>query len=513
MGVRVSWVGMAALLLGSAVLRFTALGWGAPFVYHPDEHFIVHPALDIVSTGDPNPHWFEYPSLLIYLEAALVALLQPIVAAPLETNHLTNGIGPWDTLPAQWPFVAAGRMLVATAGVLGVPLLAWVGARLHGLAAGLLAGAFLMVCALHHQSGHYLTTDVPSTTLAIASMAATVARRPRWVLAGVFAGLAAGTKYTAGMVVLVPVLAALDLTAFGATLSRWTRIAVAALAGFLVTTPYAVFDAGAFWDGLMRQRQNYLAWQGQEGNLGWYLNHLYTAAVGPMIAVLAGLGLAVAVGEALAALRRRDGLGASLAFVLPPLLFVLWISSYPSRAERNLLVVLPFLCLWAAAALRRLCGIARPPWLAASLLAVAGGVVLASALPPLLEFNRRLLLPDNRTLALEWLRENVAPGTKIAREEYTPQVQADEYAVTYLFSLSRRPYSHYLAERVEILVASSSIYGRSVDPPYIGGEGAREFYRVLFGLPLLKEFSQGPWTMGPTIRIYRVPLGPAPDVG
>lgn len=508
------WAGLLALLGGAAYLRFGAIAWGAPFVYHPDEHFVLQPALDIVRNGDPNPHWFEYPSLLIYLEAGLVAVLRRFTGAPLESNSLVNGIGPWDALPEQWPFVLAGRLLVAAAAVLAVALLAQVGRRLYGPAAGLLAGAFLLAAALHHQSSHYLTTDVPATTLIVACMAASLAARPRWLLAGILAGLAAGTKYTAGLALAVPLLVSLDDEEGGgfASLStlaeRLLRIATGFLVGFFASTPYALLDLPAFLDGLEAQRRNYFAWRGQEGNLRWYLEYLWRQGLGPLLAALAGLGLAQVAGEVLLALRRRDRLGRGLAILLPPLLYIPWLASFPSRAERNLLVVLPFLCLAGADVARRLCGIVRAPRLAAALLAAVGVVVLAVSLPPLRELNQRLELPDNRTLALEWIRANLPKGTKIAREEYTPQLAKDEYDVTYVFSLSRRPYSEYVSERVGYLIASSNVYGRAVDPPYIAGEAGREFYRVLFGLPLLKEFPQGPATNGPTVRIYRVPLGP-----
>lgn len=500
------------LVAAAGYLRFGAITWGAPFVYHPDEHFVLQPALDIARTGDANPHWFEYPSLLIYLEAGLVALLNRFTGATLESNYLVNHIGPWDVLPEQWPFVLAGRLVVAGSAVLGIAMLAQVGRALHGAAAGLLAGAFLMAAALHNQSSHYLTTDVPATTLVIACMWASVARRPRWVLAGALAGLAAGTKYTAGLALAVPVLVAMDaehgagFAPLSGLVERLARIGIGFLVAFLVSTPYAILDLPAFLDGLEAQRRNYFAWRGQEGNLRWYLDYLWQQGLGPWLTALSALGLAQGLAEIPTALRRRQRLGRRLAFVLPPLLYVPWLASYPSRAERNLLVVLPFLCLAAASLSRWLAGVARSARLQNGLVAALGAAVLVLSLPRLWQFNQRLELADNRTLALEWIRANLPRGAKIVREEYTPQIPRDEYDVTYVFSLSRRPYSEYVGERVAYLVASSNVYGRAVDPPYIAGESGREFYRVLFDLPLMREFPQGPQSNGPTVRIYRVPL-------
>lgn len=511
-------LGLLSLAAITAYFRFRAIGWGAPFVYHPDEHFVLQPALDIVRTGSLNPHWFQYPSLLIYAEALLVFFLRPFTGASLESNHLVSGIGPWDALPEQWPFVYAGRWLVALCGVAGVLLLALAARRLRGNATALLAGAFLMMSALHNQSGHYLTTDVPAAMLVAACMAATAAPRPLWILTGVLAGLAAGTKYTAGAVLLAPLLTALDSGSSprrtpAAWLSevgdRWLRIGLGLVFGFVVSTPYAVLDLPEFLDGLEAQRRNYHAWAGQTGNLSWYVRYLFTDGLGFALAAIAAGGIVCGIAEALLALRRGEPIGRRLGFLLPPLLYIPWLASFPSRAERNLIVVLPFLCLAAAIALDAVGRFLRPRWLATSVLLVAAGIAFASAFPRLELFEQRLMLPDNRTLALEWMRENLPKGTKIAREEYTPQLQKGEFDVSYVFSLARRPYADYLGERVEYLVASSNIYGRAVEPPYIAGESGREFYRVLFTLPLVKEWPQGPYSNGPTIRLYKIPLSPA----
>jgi len=502
------WLVGAAVLGGACWLRFESIDWGAPFVYHPDEHFVLQPALEIVRSGDPNPHFFQYPSLLIYLQAALVAVLRRFVDAPLESNYLVNGIGPWDALPSQWPFVLAGRLLVAASAVLTVALLARTGARLQDRATGWIAAALLAGAALHNQSSHSLTTDVPATAFVVACLLATAAQPSRWALAGAMAGLAAGTKYTAGMVLLVPLLAALEGGAPAEILSRWIRIGVAALAAFLLSTPYALLDAPSFWEGLQAQRQNYMAWKGQTGNLWWYLRELYDRGLGPAPALLAAAGALLLGARALLAARGGGRAALLLSFLLPPLPYVAWIASYPSRAERNLIVVLPFLCLWAALALRWAGDLVRPARLGAALQFAAVLAVLASVLPSSRAFNQRLRAPDTRTQALAWMRANVPRGAKVAREEYTPQLQRGEYDVTYVFSLARQPYERYLSERVEYLVASSNVYGRSLEPPYIGGEVGRAFYETLFGLPLVQEFAPSPAAGGPTIRVYRVPLPP-----
>ncbi len=498
--------GLAVVAAAAAYLRLTGIAWGAPYAYHPDEHFIVHRALDIVRTGDLDPHWFQYPSLWIYAEALLVAAVRLFSAAPLETNYAVNGIGPWDVLPEQWPFVLAGRVAVALAGTAGIACLGAAGARLFGAPVGLAAAAFVMAAPLHAESSHYLTTDVPSGALVAATLWAAAARRPRWLLAGLLAGLAAGTKYTAGVALFAAAALAWAGQEPRAVAARWARLGGGFLLGFALATPYAILDAPAFWQGIAAQRRNYLGGAGNLGsNLCWYAEYAYRTGLGPVAALLIGLGVVRLAAELVSGARARQPVG-KIGAILLPLLYLPWLAWYPARAERNLVVVLPFLALIAAEFLHRVASLVRHPRWARGLFAALVALALASSLPLVAEQNRDFRKADTRTLALRWIEEHLPRGSRIAREEYTPQVRSHRYEVMYGWSLARWPYDWYVANEVEFLVASSSVYGRVLGPPHLGGEGAAAFYRLIFGLPRLAEFRPGPHARGPVILIFRVPL-------
>ncbi|MBI4517988.1 MAG: glycosyltransferase family 39 protein [Deltaproteobacteria bacterium] len=498
----------AAAVLLALALRLWGLAWGAPFVYHPDEHFILHRALDIVRERDLNPHWFQYPTLPIYLEALLVLALQPIVYAPLTTNSIINGIGPWDALPEQWPFVLAGRVAVALSGVAGVALLFAGGRRWHSGGAGAAAALLLAVMPLHLESSHYLTTDVPAVALIAATIwvslradsASAPAAEPvlRWLVAGLCAGFAAATKYTAGFVLLVPVLLASDLRRPRASARRLFYIAAGALGAFLLACPYSLIDLAGFLRGLEEQQQNYLTDSTPGRAWYWYAVQLWSYELQPGAAAAALVGAGFAVHRA----RRAD-----VALLLPPLIYYAVVALFPSRPERNLIPLLPFACLFAGRALAEVCYRLFSPRLASAAIAV---VALSVALPPArqaLRANAERARPDTRSLAHQWVSTNVPEGSCLAREEYTPQLPATRYQVHYLWSLAQRPYSWYLEQKCDYLVASSNIYGRVHGPPYFGGPTAAEFYRVLFSLPRVAEFNPGPSASGPTIRIFKLPRG------
>ena len=67
-------VELAAILAGAAALRVVGIAYGRPFpLFSPDEQSIVPRAWKMVHGGGLDPHWFDYPTLLMYLLAPFQA--------------------------------------------------------------------------------------------------------------------------------------------------------------------------------------------------------------------------------------------------------------------------------------------------------------------------------------------------------------------------------------------------------------------------------------------------------
>ncbi|MFL5944463.1 MAG: hypothetical protein ACJ74C_03350, partial [Gaiellaceae bacterium] len=66
---------LAAILAGAAALRFVGIEYGLPFgnLLNPDEQLIVPRAWKLVHGGGGDPHWFDYPTLLMYVNAPFQA--------------------------------------------------------------------------------------------------------------------------------------------------------------------------------------------------------------------------------------------------------------------------------------------------------------------------------------------------------------------------------------------------------------------------------------------------------
>ncbi len=423
---------LALLLLLATGLRLWGLRFGFPALTHSDEPQVVMVAVN-AATGQLSPGFFAYPALFPYLAGLLLrlwVLVQPWVWSDFQAYFDAYCGDPTHA----YLFV---RTCSAAAGVGMVAATAWLGRRIAGPRVGLLAAALVAVNTYAVRDSHFATTDIP---VALASTLALVAilglldgtTLRRLALAGAAVGLASGTKYPAGALVPVLVLAAWFGSAGSAqhrarSLLPGLALALAACAGaFFLTNPYVLLDWDTFVQDLSRESARRLgvssaqfegpAWR-------WYLTHTLPTAFGWTALGLVGVGAAWSLAE-----RRLElvivTLGAGL-LILPALLVV-------SVGERYLLPAYPavaVLAAWGTLRIGKRCR-ALGPWLANTVVVL---LVAASVLPPLersVRLDTLLTLPDTRVLAARWIEDTLAPGRSIALEwAYTPQVSDETFEV------------------------------------------------------------------------------------
>src|SRR6266568_1303848 len=145
---------LAAILAGAAAIRVVGIQYGLPFgnLLNPDEQSIVPRAWKLVHGGGGDPHWFDYPTLLMYVNA-------PFQAWQSHPSYLTARI------------VA---LVVALASIVATWLLA---RRAYGGTAGAVAAAITTVCTIHVAYSREAVTDVPLSLGIAAALALMVAGR------------------------------------------------------------------------------------------------------------------------------------------------------------------------------------------------------------------------------------------------------------------------------------------------------------------------------------------------
>ncbi|MGZ4391592.1 MAG: glycosyltransferase 87 family protein [Gaiellaceae bacterium] len=359
---------LAAILAGAAAIRLVGIQYGLPFgnLLNPDEESIVPRAWKLVHGGGGDPHWFDYPTLLMYVNA-------PFQAWQDEPSYLT------------------ARIVGVVLALAAIAAAWWLGRRAFGTpSAGVVAAAVVAVCTIHVAYSHAAVTDVPLTLGVAVALALLVAGRLE--LAGIAIGLAMGFKYP-GVFLLVPLVVA--------GWKQWPRLAVSgvlAVAAFLASSPFIVVHSHQAWHEAFRVQR--LA---RDGWLGFEHDHIAPIAfvgrlwegLGPAL-VVCGVGLVFALVR-----RTRADLVLS-SFVIVYFADLLTLSAH---FDRYVLPLVP--------ALGALAGRMRS-------LAPVTLLLLVVPLTWSIRDTKQLTRTDTRIVANRWVEQHIRAGTHIAADPSTP---------------------------------------------------------------------------------------------
>ncbi len=236
---------LAGILAVGAWLRFWTVGDGLPYSVGVDEPVILEKVLVMLQTGDLNPHFFHYGGFVFNFHLAIAAV-----------GYFAGALGrDIPSVDQIWAGDLYFWSRVATAGLATATIyLVYLAAKRWGQTVALVAALAMAVQPQLVREAHYALTDTPlmfflALTLLLSIRAAESGGTGAFALAGLAAGLAAGTKYNGVVAGVMPVVAVLATV----PASRWVgALAVAAggtAAGFVVASPYALLDFRGFVDG------------------------------------------------------------------------------------------------------------------------------------------------------------------------------------------------------------------------------------------------------------------------
>ncbi len=394
---------LLGVLLLALALRVWGLTWGLPsathyFSYHPDESRVLEasslPVMNVFA-GRLLPHFYNYGSLQLYL----VCFANTLAALAGATDIVPKDYAVW--YPQWAKMYLAGRCLTVGMGVGTVFAVYRIGERLWGRRAGLLAALTLAVMPLHAQHSHFLTVDVPATFWAMLSLSWAVRlatgdpkpwRAALW--AGVFAGLAAATKYNLALAVL-PLAVACAVTRQPKALALGLPAFVLA---FLLACPGAILEHAAFlrdlrFEAVHVQDINDPTFRDTGSGFVYHVARNLDAGLGLPLLVLA----LVSVGYAVYKRGRGDGLLA--AFALP---YYVLISLAAVRYARYTIPLLPVLALWVGRVVADWSRLPRPSRRRLGIAAGAGA--LAWTLIAALWLIGPMAATDPRDRAYAWIQ-------------------------------------------------------------------------------------------------------------
>ncbi len=360
---------LAALLAVALGLRVVGLQYGLPYatLLDPDEQSIVPRAWKMVHGFGIDPHWFDYPTLVLYVQA------------PFQS---------WDGAPS----ILTARIVIVLFGLAAVAAAWWLGRSAYGTLAGVIGAAVVAVQTTSVAYSHAAVTDVPLEAGVAASLALMVS--DRLLLAGLLAGLATSAKYP-GVFLLVPLVVA----GWG----RWRRLAAAiglGAAAFVATSPFVLVHPLQAWSDASRvqrlARDGWLGFEHDSFALFSFTGGLWHT-LGPAVVVAA-----VGIGVAVASRRRADLVLLSFAVV-----YVADLLTIRAHFDRYLLPLVPVLGV-----------------LAGRLRALAPVTLLLLAVPLTYSIRDDITLTktDTRVVAARWIERHLPRSAPMAAESSTPLI-------------------------------------------------------------------------------------------
>jgi 4-amino-4-deoxy-L-arabinose transferase-like glycosyltransferase len=528
-----------SILVVALAVRVYQMGWGLPFVY--EEAIPLKRAWTMwgwgTSTGaDLNPHFFNYPSLTIYLHFVAQGLLY----LAMRLGGLVTSGGDYHAryLVDPTPVYYVGRLMSVLFGVATVLLTYPVGRRCFGRGAAVSAAALVAVNTFHISRSQLVEVDLPLTFFAmlVLWLLLRLTEQPtlgNYAVAGAMIGLATSTKYTGAMLVLPLVAADIFARARGARKPCGWYVALAVLvaaAVFLLTSPYVVLDAGTFADHIATERQHmhvgHFGLSGSSSSI-FYARSLAGGLMGWPAAVLALAGLVY-----LAIVRRRGTALILAAFVVP---YLLAVCTWSMRADRYLLPVLPVLVLFATAVVEKALG--TPPvsrWSDRVRVVTGAALTLVLAAPVAAHYPAyvRSTRTDARTAATRWIEANIPAGSYLVVEPYGPELfgpqkisqlspevrkkvlelkkNSPNYAVLPMPMFQVAPersqvfYDHSLYENADYIVTTGAVRSRYTGEPVRFRRQIAFYDSLEIGYTKIAEFSPAKGG-GSLVTVYKNP--------
>jgi 4-amino-4-deoxy-L-arabinose transferase-like glycosyltransferase len=515
---------VGVIVLASVIIRLRGITWGLPYLYDPDEHFLVDPAVRFVTTGDLNPHWFAYPASTIMYTLGVAFLGYWLVGHVVGWFPDLHSFATlfW-TDPTSFYLIA--RVVAIVLATLAIPLTYLLCRSMSGKGASLAAAIFVAVSPLHAEFSRVVRTDPLMTTFILAAMlyAVKAVEDPfskTFFLSGIFIGLATATKFPgisgAMIVVLAIVLAKPEPRTQPLKRLQWLVVAFAGgLIGFFGAAPFVVTGVReVYWTLFTEATHGHLSATGSRGlsNYLWYVKGPLRDAIGWPLELAAVVGI-VACWRG----RRRP----RLLLASFSILFLLGIGLSLKRWERWIVPLMPCVAMLAAIGIEEVVRTVGP-WANRSTLREAAitGLGVLLVIPTMnAALERGGITSDTRNIGKTWVEGHVPRGAKVAVEQYTPPISRNEYEVYVVVrdNLERdsttRGFKGILAEVKTI----DALRGKEIDYILLSDFSDRfraeirsypkevEFYKALLeASEILYEISPSGRMKGPTIRVLRL---------
>jgi hypothetical protein len=466
-----SWLILIGIILLAFGLRVWGVNFGLPYTYHFDETTYTGAALNL-GRGQigPQSNPTGYTNLL-FVEYIIYFVLGNLLKLFSSSGEFANL---YHTDPSS--FLILARLTSIILGTLTVLIVYFIGKYLHSKIAGLASALLLAIAFIHVRDSHYGVPDIAVTFFISASILFLLLlikqNKPLYgYLAALLAGYAIATKWTAA-VIIIPLI--LTIVFEHLSIKKILILLGSFFTGFLLGGFQLILKPSIYiTSGLNELRA------GGEGNFwfwqidtlpGWFF-YLKMMVFGLGI-LLTCAGLAGIVYYSWLSISKKNHAG--IIVLSFPILYFLIMGISRHYFLRYALPLIPFVTLFAGIFL-----VVIYEWFSIknrrlALIVVSTFYFLMIIFPFASSLRSDIILTktDTRTVAKEWIENNIPAGSKIAVDWpiHTPPLSTstqavplskNNYDVTNFFNgtgLSDNPIGWYKENNFQYLIASSFIY-------------------------------------------------------
>ncbi|MDP9099701.1 MAG: glycosyltransferase family 39 protein [Verrucomicrobiota bacterium] len=408
------------LVVFAAVLRFAPIGSHLPYIDYVDEGHVLHPVIGILQAKRFDSGVYTYPPLTSYLTIAAIKAYSPIYRLihhhkisedfPADRDFHTPLGDNYDLITPP-EIIWLGRLVVACLSVGTVVLSGAIARRLGGVRAGLFAMLFTALCPALVSRGAIVSLDTTGTFFVAAALYFCQRMRTsgawsesstwRWVAAaGIASGFAFGGKFTAGAVFVTVLVTIACLPLPRKSQALLALIAGAGLfAGIFCSVPGAVLHPS----GIAREIRGISRfYQTIHSEAGYWSTAFSAGEVGYLLMIAGVAGFIWMLWYA-------PTRGTAFGWIAFGLLLLAAIVSSSFQPFRNVLPLIPLLCIAAALLLDRI-RFASAWWVAPLVVMV---IALSLGWPSAAYLRARKSHIDARIKAIDWLQQHASKGERV----------------------------------------------------------------------------------------------------
>jgi 4-amino-4-deoxy-L-arabinose transferase-like glycosyltransferase len=392
-----------------------------PYIRNTDEVVNMNVVLQMLGTRTLNPHFFNYPSLWFYLQAADQVLYQAVMSVvklawvrPGEISTITFGITRVEDI-GQFFLARALSVLIGGLLTIAAVWLSYLISRDRRVA--LLTAALVTISPPIVYSASVATPDILaglSATLFLCCVLLLFRQNNFVVIAlvGITLGLTAASKYNAvvlGIALLFPVLKGI------LSIKQFALVLALSSLAFVLLVPYSILDFHSFIDGLQGEITHYSTGHlGAQGNsLGTNIGWLYNS-IGP---------LSLFAPAVFFSRNRKNAIVVATSVVV----FTLVLSVPLVRFERNLVPVFGALIALAAFGLISIVDRLRGK-LQKVLVVVISCVLVLAPLHALVVMTSKTF-EDPVSQSRNWLNQNAKAQDLIILDVYAPYIEPTRFQI------------------------------------------------------------------------------------